>query len=86
MSDVMDMLAEEAAPPPAQSDAPSSDPVIVIRPRRGWIGIDWRELWQYRELLYFLVWRDFKGDFGRDMLSDHYARFFDPERPHVHSH
>jgi lipopolysaccharide transport system permease protein len=34
--------------------------VAVIRPRRGWAALDLRELWDYRELLFFLVWRDVK--------------------------
>jgi lipopolysaccharide transport system permease protein len=34
--------------------------VTVLRPRRGWAALDLRELWAYRELLYFLVWRDVK--------------------------
>src|SRR3982751_6430238 len=34
--------------------------VTVIRARRGWAPLDFRELWDYRELLYFLVWRDIK--------------------------
>jgi lipopolysaccharide transport system permease protein len=32
----------------------------VIEARRGWRPLDLRELWDYRELLYFLVWRDVK--------------------------
>ncbi len=35
-------------------------PVIRIEPRKGWLAIDFRELWDFRELLYFLVWRDIK--------------------------
>lgn len=31
---------------------------IIIRPRKGWINIDWQELFRYRELLVFLTWRD----------------------------
>ena len=34
--------------------------VTVLRARRGWAALDLRELWEYRELLYFLVWRDVK--------------------------
>jgi lipopolysaccharide transport system permease protein len=34
--------------------------VTVIEPKRGWRALDLRELWDYRELLYFLVWRDVK--------------------------
>jgi lipopolysaccharide transport system permease protein len=37
-----------------------SDRLTVIQPRRGWTPLDLRELWEYRELLYFLVWRDVK--------------------------
>ena len=35
-------------------------PVVVIEPSRGWIGLRLRELWKYRELLYFLAWREVK--------------------------
>ena len=35
-------------------------PVVEIRPRRGRAPIDLPEVWQYRELLYFLTWRDVK--------------------------
>lgn len=34
--------------------------VTLIEPKRGWRALDFRELWDYRELLYFLVWRDVK--------------------------
>lgn len=33
---------------------------IVIEPPRGWHALDLREVWHYRELLYFLAWRDIK--------------------------
>jgi lipopolysaccharide transport system permease protein len=38
----------------------SADRVTVIERRRGWRALDLRELWDYRELLYFLIWRDVK--------------------------
>ncbi|OFW62085.1 MAG: phosphate ABC transporter permease [Actinobacteria bacterium RBG_16_64_13] len=31
---------------------------VVYERRRGWVALDLRELWSYRELLYFLTWRD----------------------------
>jgi lipopolysaccharide transport system permease protein len=34
--------------------------VTVLQPARGWRALDLRELWDYRELLYFLIWRDLK--------------------------
>ena len=33
---------------------------LVIEPKSGWIAVDFRELWSFRELLWFLVWRDVK--------------------------
>ena len=33
---------------------------VVIEPAAGWIPINLREVWNYRELLYFLIWRDIK--------------------------
>ena len=35
-------------------------PVIAIRPHHGWVSLNVRELWSYRELAYFFVWRDLK--------------------------
>ncbi|MHC4947617.1 MAG: ABC transporter permease [Planctomycetota bacterium] len=42
---------------------------LVIRPRRGWIGVDWAEMLRYRELLYFLVWRDYKVRYKQTVLG-----------------
>ncbi len=44
-------------------------PEFIIKPSRGWIGIDVAELWRYRELLYFLVWRDFKVRYKQTVLG-----------------
>jgi lipopolysaccharide transport system permease protein len=38
----------------------SSLPVTIIEPSRGWARLNLRDLWEYRELLYFLTWRDIK--------------------------
>ncbi len=39
----------------------SSDvPIFVVEPTKGWRFLDLRELWVYRELIYFLTWRDIK--------------------------
>ena len=35
-------------------------PTLVIRPPRKWVPVDLHELWNYRELLFFFVWRDVK--------------------------
>lgn len=36
------------------------DHLIIIEPRKGWIPVNFREIWRFRELLYFLAWRDVK--------------------------
>ncbi len=50
-------------------DAPSAMDEVVIQPRRGWIGIEWGELYRFRELLYFLAWRDFKVKYKQAVLG-----------------
>src|SRR5439155_24686607 len=42
---------------------------LIIKPRRGWSGIDWRELLRYRELLFFLIWRDVKVKYKQAILG-----------------
>lgn len=41
-------------------NAAESTKITYIEPKRSWIRLDLRELWTYRELLYFLTWRDIK--------------------------
>ena len=53
---------------PAQA-LPAEEADLIIRPRKGWIGIDWRELVRYRELLFFLVWRDVKVKYKQAVLG-----------------
>jgi lipopolysaccharide transport system permease protein len=48
-------------------------PAIVIERSRGWVGINWRELWEYRELLYFLTWRDVKVRYKQTALGAAWA-------------
>ena len=43
--------------------------ITVIQPRHGWIGIDWRELREYRELLWFLVLRDVTVRYKQTVLG-----------------
>jgi lipopolysaccharide transport system permease protein len=43
-------------------------PVVVLRRRRGF-SLDVRELWAYRELFYFLVWRDLKVRYKQTALG-----------------
>jgi len=43
--------------------------VIRIEPSRGWVSIELSELWTYRELLYFLVWRDVKVRYKQTVIG-----------------
>lgn len=45
----------------------------IIQPRSGWIPVDWREMWEFRELLYFLVWRDVKVRYKQTVLGAAWA-------------
>lgn len=44
-------------------------PVHTIAPSRTWLPLDLGELWQYRELLYFLVWREVKVRYKQTALG-----------------
>jgi lipopolysaccharide transport system permease protein len=48
-------------------------PKIVIRPTRGWTSLGLSEIWEYRELLYFLVWRDVKVRYKQTALGAAWA-------------
>jgi lipopolysaccharide transport system permease protein len=43
--------------------------ITTIRPHRGWYRIDFRELFEYRDLFYFLVWRDIKILYAQTILG-----------------
>ncbi len=63
--------AQQSPSPAAMAGAraPTEREEIVITPRRGWIGIDWGELWRYRELLYFLTLRELKGRYRQSVFG-----------------
>ena len=43
--------------------------VVNIRPSRGLRGLDLAELWRYRDLFFFLVWRDIKVQYAQSVLG-----------------
>lgn len=45
----------------------------TIQPSRGWSIPDLRELWRYRELVYFLIWRDVKVRYKQTLLGAAWA-------------
>jgi lipopolysaccharide transport system permease protein len=48
-------------------------PRIVIEPPKGWVRLDLRGLWEYRELLYFLAWREIKVRYKQTLLGAAWA-------------
>jgi lipopolysaccharide transport system permease protein len=55
---------------PAQT---ASLPILHIEPSQGWFSLNLRELWDYRELLYFLVWRDVKVRYKQTAIGAAWA-------------
>lgn len=69
MTDFVDTQVRETTIGPAYGETPSppkeftshSLPTLVIAPTSGWGRLGLRDVWEYRELLYFLLWREVNG-------------------------
>ncbi len=48
-------------------------PYLHIKPSKGWVSLQLRELWKYRELLYFLTWRDIKVRYKQTVIGAAWA-------------
>ncbi len=53
-------MASVTAPAPPLSAPHTAGATVRIEPPRGWLDLRLGEVWAYRELLYFFVWRDVK--------------------------
>lgn len=51
----------------------SDSPVTRIEPSRGWVSLRLGELWSYKELLYFLIWRDVKVRYKQTVMGAAWA-------------
>ena len=71
MSSSAEMFAGEKPPPAVAAPPESTDdlPVTVIERRKGWQLLDLPELWRFRELLFFLAWRDVKVRYKQTVLG-----------------
>lgn len=56
------------ASPPSHPELPEK-PLVTIEPSKAWVPLDLRGLWAYRELLYFLTWRDVKVRYKQTALG-----------------
>ncbi len=53
----------------AQAEALPKVPPMRIAPQRGWLEFNFGELWHFRELLYFFVWRDIKVRYKQTVVG-----------------
>jgi len=66
-------ISRQAGPMIEDLAPPGEMPVTRIRPSRGWISLNLRDLWEYRELLFFLTWRDVKVRYKQTVLGAAWA-------------
>ena len=71
LDEVKTML--EPAPQPGEDRSPAPLPVTVLGRKPGWRVVDLSELWRYRELVYFLAWRDVKVRYKQAALGASWA-------------
>lgn len=75
---IEETVAEQEAKPvsaatPVVRTEPKPTYHLRIEPSRGWVSLKLRELWEYRELLYFLTWRDVKVRYKQTVLGAAWA-------------
>jgi len=50
-----------------------TEPVVVVEPKKGLFHLDLQAVWKYRELLYFLIWRDLKVRYKQTVIGAGWA-------------
>ena len=55
------------------AEKPQQDETIILRPSRGWSALKLRDIWVYRELVYFLTWRDVIVRYKQTVLGASWA-------------
>jgi lipopolysaccharide transport system permease protein len=58
---------------PHKSQQLPDKPILIIEPSGSWVSLGLRDLWSYRELLYFLTWRDVKVRYKQTVLGAAWA-------------
>ena len=56
-------------PPHSLQPSLPEEPLVVIKPTSSWVAVNLRDLWAYRELLYFLAWRDLKVRYKQTVIG-----------------
>lgn len=70
MEEVIESESTGTPPPLKKGD---DLPVIRIVPSQGWVSLKLHEVWAYRELLYFLIWRDVKVRYKQTVMGAAWA-------------
>lgn len=73
MEVVIDHETTLNAPPAARQSALPDRPLVVIRPEKRLLALDIHDMWMFRELLYFLTWRDVKVRYKQTVLGAAWA-------------
>lgn len=64
------LIEQEVADPETHHESHfDGDRVTIIRPRRGWVSLGLRDLWDYREMLQLIVWRDVKIRYKQTVIG-----------------
>jgi len=63
----------DAAIEDTHSSYSTEEPLFTIKPTSKWVALNLRDLWAYRELLYFLTWRDVKVRYKQTVLGASWA-------------
>ena len=63
------LVTAQAEPPEAALPLLPKAPLVTIEQSKSWVALNWRDLWTYRELLYFLTWRDVKVRYKQTVLG-----------------
>lgn len=67
-------MSSNAILSPTPSAAATAEPYVVhIRPAEGWVSLGLKELWDYKQLVYFFVWRDIKVRYKQTALGAAWA-------------
>jgi lipopolysaccharide transport system permease protein len=69
-------LRPPTSPAPTPSPSPASTPdehLTIIQAKPGWQIVDFAEMWRFRELLGFLIWRDVKVRYKQTVLGAAWA-------------
>ncbi len=73
MNAIHEKVERRVAMSPIESLKRAEMPTLEIRPSEGWVPLNLKDLWEYRELLFFLIWRDIQVRYKQTVLGAAWA-------------